>query len=230
MLNWVILLYKINIMKTQLNLFKEGFTGMVNEAAILDKTALKERIKTTQLLSANPSFTIKKWEPRDEQLPMYYKIEKTGLGEILIAATAKGITYLGFIIKNSAATIADLKRRFPENTLLPGNNEWINIALTRINNPEEELPLPLHLKGTEFQLSVWEKLILIPFGGVTNYKQLGSGEPDSRDIGAAVGANPVSFLVPCHRVIRADGNYAGFFWGNKIKANLLTYETTCAIY
>jgi AraC family transcriptional regulator of adaptative response/methylated-DNA-[protein]-cysteine methyltransferase len=82
----------------------------------------------------------------------------------------------------------------------------------------------LHLKGTEFQLSVWERLILIPFGGLINYKQLGNGEPGSRDIGTAVGANPVSYLVPCHRVIRAKGNYDGFFRGNEVKARLLTYE------
>lgn len=209
-------------MKVQLDLFSEKF-------AMLDKAVLKERIKNTHLQSANSSFTVKKWESGDELLPMFYKIENTPLGQLLIAATLKGITYLGFIIEDSAVTVADLKRRFPASDLAEGVNEWLAAAVTRINSPEKELPLHLHLKGTEFQLSIWEKLLLIPFGGLTNYKQLGNGEPDARAIGAAVGANPVSYLVPCHRVIRADGNFDGFFWGNDIKAHLLTYEANCAI-
>jgi AraC family transcriptional regulator of adaptative response/methylated-DNA-[protein]-cysteine methyltransferase len=203
------------IMKTQLNLFKESS---------LDKDSLKERILTTRFLAGHPSFIIEKWETGDEQLSIFYHVEKTALGELLIAATTKGVTYLGFVTKGREAILADLQRRFPENNLSEEMTEWLNIALARINNPASEPSLQLHLKGTEFQLGIWEKLLLIPFGGVTNYKQLGSGEPDSRKIGAAVGANPVSYLVPCHRVIRADGNYDGFYWGNDIKKQLLTYE------
>jgi AraC family transcriptional regulator of adaptative response/methylated-DNA-[protein]-cysteine methyltransferase len=152
-------------MKAQLNLFNESLSDT------LDKTALKERIQRTHFLAANPSFTMNKWVPEDDRLPMFYKIEKTPVGELLIAATAKGVTYLGFIIENGATPLANLKRRFPANIIAEGNNEWLTIALDRINNPEKELHLHLHLKGTEFQLSVWEKLILIPFGGLANYKQ-----------------------------------------------------------
>ena len=207
-------------MKAQLNLFND-------RAAILAKEVLKERIKSTQFKTAHPSFIIIKWEPGDELLPMLYQIKTTPLGKVLIAATAKGVTYLGFIIKDNATTLADLKRRFPENTITAGTNVWITIALTRVNNPEEGMALNLHLKGTDFQLNVWGKLLLIPFGGLTNYKQLGNSDSDSRAIGSAVGANPVGYLVPCHRVIRADGSFNGFFWGNDVKANLLTYEASC---
>lgn len=208
-------------MKVQLDLFNEKF-------AMLDKAVLKERIKNTHLQPSNSSFTIKKWEPGDELLPMLYKIEDTPLGRLLIAATLKGITYLGFITEDSAITIADLKRRFPANDLTEGVNEWLTAAITHINFPEKELALQLHLKGTDFQLSVWQKLLRIPFGGLTNYKQLGNSNSNSRAVGAAVGANPVGYLVPCHRVIRADGSFDGFFWGNAIKAQLLAYEANCA--
>lgn len=213
-------------METQLNLFNEGLTGTIPGASVLNKAILKERIKNTHLQAANPLFIINKWETADERLELYYCVAKTSIGELLIAATSKGITYTGFIVNDLAKTIDDLKRRFPKNMIAEKTNNWIHIAITRINNPASEQPLQLHLKGTDYQLAVWEKLILIPFGGVTNYKQLGNGAADARAIGAAVGANPIGFLVPCHRVIRADGSYDGFFWGNKIKAGLLTYEAT----
>ena len=211
-----------------MNLFNESAVGPVDQTAVLDKAVLKERIKNTHFQAAHPLFNIVKWEASDEQLPVIYKIEKTQVGELLIAATLKGITYLGFIVKSNNATIADLKRRFPENAITKGSTEWIEKAIDSINDPEKELPLNLHLKGTEFQLNIWEKLLLIPFGGLTNYKQLGDSEPDSRAIGAAVGANPVGYLVPCHRVIRADGNFSGFYWGDDMKAQLLAYEAAFA--
>jgi AraC family transcriptional regulator of adaptative response/methylated-DNA-[protein]-cysteine methyltransferase len=210
-------------MKDQVNLFNE------KSSDILNKGVLKERIQNTHLLAINPSFMVKRWMPEDEHLPIVYKMEETPVGRLLIAATVKGIIHIGFITKNHTAALADLKRRFPSNIIAEGNNEWITIALEHINNPESQTPLQLHLKGTDFQLSVWEKLILIPFGGLTNYKQLGDNESNSRAIGGAVGANPIGYLVPCHRVIRADGSFNGFFWGNDIKANLLTYEATCAV-
>jgi AraC family transcriptional regulator of adaptative response/methylated-DNA-[protein]-cysteine methyltransferase len=213
-------------MKAQMNLFTEGLSATVSASSVSDKTALKERIKNTRFKTTNPSFTVNRWAPGDELLPIYYYVEKTSLGKLLIAATKKGVIYLGFITKNSANVIADLKRRFPQNTLTEGTTQWHIIATERIDNPEKQSILHLHLKGTEFQLGIWEKLILIPFGGLTNYKQLGNGENDSRAIGAAVGANPVGYLIPCHRVIRADGNFDGFFWGKDIKAQLLTYEAT----
>lgn len=212
-------------MEAQLNLFNKGYSRTVNKAELLDKAVLKERINNTHFQSANPSFTIEKWQPGDEQLPMFYTIENTLIGHLLIAATEKGITYAGFVVKDIAAALADLKRRFPENKLTVGTVKWLTIAADRINNPEKKVPLSLHLKGTDFQLYVWKKLILIPFGGLTNYKQLGAG-PDSRAVGAAVGANPVGYLVPCHRVIHADGTLSGFFWGREIKAGLLKFEAT----
>ena len=215
-------------MKAQMNLFNEDLSGTVNASSVLDKTVLKERIKNTHFKTANPSFTINRWIPGDELLPIYYSVEKTPLGKLLIAATENGVIYLGFITKNSANVIADLKRRFSKNVITEGTTRWHAIAADRINKPEKQSILHLHLKGTDFQLGVWEKLILIPFGGLTNYKQLGNGGNDSRAIGAAVGANPVGYLIPCHRVIRADGNFDGFFWGKEIKAQLLTYEAAGA--
>ena len=204
-------------METQLDLFNKDLD-------ILNKEVLKDRVKNTCLQSINPLFTLTKWRHEDNTLPILYQFEKTPVGELLIAATDKGISYIGFVIDHKNVTMADLKRRFPENALTEDINEWLTSATAQVNNPQEELPLNFHLKGTDFQLSIWEKLLSIPFGGLVNYMQLGNGAADARAVGSAVGANPVSYLVPCHRVIRADGSFNGFFWGNEVKAGLLKYE------
>jgi AraC family transcriptional regulator of adaptative response/methylated-DNA-[protein]-cysteine methyltransferase len=91
--------------------------------------------------------------------------------------------------------------------------------------------LALHVKGTNFQLKVWNALLKIPDGSVTTYGALASsiGDPKaSRAVGSAVGANPISYLIPCHRVIRATGELGGYAWGVDRKRVMLALETTIA--
>lgn len=213
-------------MSVQLNLFDDIASDLSGKTALLMKDVLQRKIRSTIFKPENSSFAIAKWESGDEKLTIFYIKENTLLGELIIAGTSKGITYLGFISEPDTIALRDLKRRFPDNTIEEGALNWHKIAISRINDPGNETLLSLHLKGTDFQINIWKKLILIPFGGLTNYKQLGNGGQDSRSVGSAVGANPVSYLVPCHRVIRVDGNFNGFFWGDEIKAQLLTYEAT----
>jgi AraC family transcriptional regulator of adaptative response/methylated-DNA-[protein]-cysteine methyltransferase len=206
-------------METLLDIF-EATTGT------LDKAVLKNKLNNTQLSSEHLQFIINKWTSGDEQLTISYQIHTSPVGMVLLASTEKGIVYLGFEKSSRISALNDLKRRFPENTIINQDSELIQNAKIKLNNPESNIQIQLHLKGTSYQLSIWEKLLLIPFGGLVNYKRLGNGEPDAREIGATVGANPVSVLVPCHRVIKADGTFNGYFWGNKKKAELLTYEAT----
>jgi AraC family transcriptional regulator of adaptative response/methylated-DNA-[protein]-cysteine methyltransferase len=206
-------------METQLDIFEVT-------VGTLDKAVLKNKLSNTQLASEHRQFIINKWIFDDEQLTISYQIHTSPVGMVLLASTEKGIVYLGFEKSSRISALNDLKKRFPENTITNQDSELIQNAKIKLNNPESNIQIPLHLKGTAYQLSIWEKLLLIPFSGLVNYKRLGNGEPDSREIGAAVGANPVSVLVPCHRVIKADGTFNGYFWGNKKKAELLTYEAT----
>ncbi|HEY4206460.1 MAG TPA: methylated-DNA--[protein]-cysteine S-methyltransferase, partial [Puia sp.] len=71
---------------------------------------------------------------------------------------------------------------------------------------------------------IWAKLLRVPFGGLVTYSELGDGAKNARATGTAVGANPVSIIVPCHRAVRADGSYDGYYWGPEIKRKLLAYE------
>ena len=200
----------------------------LTDLRLIDKTALKERINHTQL-KTDHSFIIHKWKSGDEQLPMFYTIEDTRIGEVLIAATEKGVTYLGFVNNDMQYILHDLKKRFPDNVLIDQDSKWLNLAFDRINEPSLQSTLSLHLKGTEFQYNIWEKLIMIPKGGLLTYGSLSKESRDARAVGGAVGANPVSYFIPCHRVVRSDGSFNGYFWGNDKKEKLLIYEMSNVI-
>ncbi len=200
---------------------KPGYN--LTDLRLIDKTVLKERINHTQLKTEH-SFIIHKWKSGDEQLPVFYKIEDTRIGEVLIAATEKGVTYLGFVNNDMQYILHDLKKRFPDNVLIDQDSKWLNLAFDRINDPSLQSKLSLHLKGTEFQYNIWEKLVMIPKGGLSTYGSLSKESRDARAVGGAVGANPVSYFIPCYRVVRTDGSFNGYFWGNDKKEKLLIYE------
>jgi len=87
--------------------------------------------------------------------------------------------------------------------------------------------IKLHLKGSSFQLKVWEGLLKIPMGNVTSYGTVARyiGKPNaSRAVGTAIGSNPVAFLIPCHRVIKASGHLGGYMWGNTRKSAIIGWE------
>src|SRR5215470_3120367 len=137
-------------------------------------------------------------------------------GDILVASTTKGICYMSFADDREKA-LTDLHDHFPnarfrqmvdliqQNALYIFTHDWNKLD-----------QIKLHLKGTDFQLKVWEALLKIPMGNLTTYgsiaKQIES--PQSfRAVGSAVGNNPVAFLIPCHRVIRAGGTFGEYHWG-----------------
>ena len=204
-------------MEEQLDIFGE-------QSDPLEKSLLKHKLQNTEFNVGHAGFLIIPWEPGDEQLVISYHNYPTPFGEILLAATGKGIVYLGFSKSSRIAALDDLRQRFPENALVKEETENILGAVYKLHRPNSKMEVPLHLKGTPYQLAIWEKLLLVPFGGLVNYGKLAENEPDAREIGAAVGSNPVCLLVPCHRVIKADGNYKGYFCGDKKKAELLKYE------
>ncbi|MEP6684891.1 MAG: methylated-DNA--[protein]-cysteine S-methyltransferase [Parafilimonas sp.] len=195
---------------------------------LINKISLKQRINNTKL-KTDASFILNKWQTGDETLNMFYKVEHTIIGDVLIAATEKGITFLGFVNDNTEYILADVKKRFPENILIEQDAKMLNDAFDHINNASLKSPLLLHLKGTSFQYKIWEKLMLIPAGGLSTYGKLSGDNKDARAVGGAVGANPVSYFVPCHRVVRSDGSFNGYFWGNAVKEKLLMFEMSRAI-
>lgn len=154
---------------------------------------------------------------------IYYEFFDSSFGKLLVATTNFGVCYVSFI---SDESISKLQQHFPNSHL---EHRKVALHQTAMDFVEDEPfdTLRLHLKGTEFQLEVWRSLLRIPKGQLSTYKHLAIaiGKPKSSiAIGAAVGKNPIALLIPCHRVIRTNGIWKGFRWGNKRKASLLVYE------
>lgn len=200
----------------------------ITENILLNRPAIIKRVNNTVLSLANDAFTITEWEPEDNALPIFWKTADTTIGQMLIAATIKGVCFAGFTNGDAKFAFADLKRRFPASIFPEKETEWIKEAVRHLNRPELNLPVHLHLKGTAFQLNVWKRLTLVPFGGLTTYATLANGTRNARAAGTAVGANPVSYILPCHRAVRSDGSFDRYYWGNEVKRELLTYEGTQA--
>jgi AraC family transcriptional regulator of adaptative response/methylated-DNA-[protein]-cysteine methyltransferase len=217
---------------------KISFKSMGNDVrdtafarTFMNKVALKKRITNTRLAQSNPSFVVTQWEKADDSLMISARYADTVFGKVLIGSTGKGVCFMGFVNDNDEQALADLKRRFPANplTLNSESNSYQNEAIDRLNHSEDDLPVHLHLKGTAFQINIWEKLLLVPFGGLTTYSELGGSMKNARAVGSAIGANPICYILPCHRVIRTDGSFDGFYWGTELKEKLLTYEAATSI-
>lgn len=159
-----------------------------------------------------------------------YGFHPTPFGECLIAVTPRGVCHLAFVAPvTRKEAMARLEHDWPLANLLPDQNATRAAAAKAFPPPgSNKIPsLSLHVKGTNFQLRVWRALLEIPAGEVTTYGAIASkvGDPKaSRAVGTAVGGNPVSYLIPCHRVIRASGELGGYAWGIERKKVMLHRE------
>ena len=155
------------------------------------------------------------------------------LGRALIAATDRGICWLGFVADGDEdATIDAFKRDWGLATLVRDDEATRPLAETIFaTNDNARTPLTLVLRGTNFQIKVWEALLRIPQGSLTTYGDLASwiGQPTaSRAVGSAVGSNPIAYLIPCHRVILNSGAIHNYRWGPTRKRALLAWEAALA--
>ena len=158
---------------------------------------------------------------------------KTALGWALIAATARGIcmTALG---DEKAPLEADLRRRFPAALIWPADSQlaaWAQRIVQFITAPGEQPDLPLDIRGTAFQARVWRALQKVPPGRTSTYTEIAQalGQPKAvRAVAAACAANKLALLVPCHRIVRRDGDLAGYRWGVERKRALLAAEQASA--
>ena len=155
---------------------------------------------------------------------------ETPLGRALAAFTSRGLAYFGFVDAESGgdgAALDDLRQRWPSAALAADRAVGSKVA-GMFGRWREGGPLHLVLLGTNLQLKVWEALLAIPEGRVTTYSRLAQAveRPDAvRAVASAVARNPVSVLIPCHRVIRGSGDLGGYHWGLPRKAALIALES-----
>lgn len=157
---------------------------------------------------------------------VHWGVLATSLGPMLVAATEKGVCCLAF-----GEGEAELRARFPRAELVAAGDDFRELFAQVVAAVEQPGPgsaaIPLDVKGTAFQQRVWEELRRIPHGETRSYGELAAalGNPKaSRAVGGANGANHVAVLIPCHRVIAADGTLGGYAYGLEIKAELLKRE------
>src|SRR5258707_11100842 len=158
-----------------------------------------------------------------------YTIAKSPLGRVLVAATERGVSavYLG---DAENTMIAELREEYPRAEIAPATDSfqrWVREIVQRIEGKQPRLELPLDLQATAFQRRVWQELQRIPRGRTRTYSQVARslGQPKAvRAVARACATNPVSIVVPCHRVIRKDGTLAGYRWGISRKEQLLAQE------
>ncbi|AXP81751.1 Bifunctional transcriptional activator/DNA repair enzyme Ada [Mariniflexile rhizosphaerae] len=163
-----------------------------------------------------------------KNLSVNYSFAESPFGNLIVASTQKGVCYMAFDDDESHA-LNGLKQKFP-NAMFQRTLDLIQQhALFIFQNEWSKLPeIKLHLKGTNFQLKVWETLLKIPMGQLSTYGtiagQIGNANA-SRAVGTAIGSNPVAFLIPCHRVIQSSGNIGGYMWGNTRKTAIIGWES-----
>lgn len=162
-----------------------------------------------------------------ENLSINYSYAESPFGDIMVASTPKGICHMAFADDETEA-LRKLQNNFPnaqfrqmvdliqQNALYIFTHDW-----SKLNK------IKLHLKGTDFQLKVWEALLKIPMGQLSTYGSIANKieNPNaSRAVGSAIGSNPVAFLIPCHRVIQSTGAFGQYMWGVARKTAMIGWE------
>ena len=162
-----------------------------------------------------------------EPLTINHHFAESPFGRVLVASTGKGICHIGFV-EDEQEALSQLYQRFPNAHHRPSEDAIQQRALSIFSQDWKQLSqIKLHLKGTDFQLKVWEALLSVPTGRLITYGQIAQqiGAPKaSRAVGSAVGSNPVAFLIPCHRVIQASGALGGYHWGAVRKTAMIGWE------
>ncbi len=167
------------------------------------------------------------YKNKGENLSINYSYFETIFGKILIASTHKGICYMGFSDENNDA-LSELKGRFQKATLIHQIDEIQENAMIIYTKDWSKMKqIKFHLKGSEFQLKVWETLLKVPLGNLATYGDIAKEikNPKAvRAVGTAIGRNPVACLIPCHRIIQSSGLIGGYMWGTTRKAALIGWE------
>ncbi len=164
-------------------------------------------------------------------LEIHWGRHPTPFGPCLLAATERGVCSLRFLGEEGPdEALGELVAAWPRARLVEdpaATGRWVTRVFSRWSRSSDDAPLPVLVRGTNFQVRVWEALLRLPCGATTTYGELAReiGRPGaSRAVGGAVGSNPLAVLIPCHRVLRSDGSWGGYRWGTDTKRRLLAWE------
>lgn len=159
-----------------------------------------------------------------------YAVAESPLGRVLVGATERGLCAVLFADSDAEAAV-ELRERFPQAVLRrddAGLGDEVRVVLGGLRESQTARALPFHVRATAFQQRVWQALMAIPRGETRTYAEIAEaiGAPKAvRAVGTACGANPLAMVIPCHRVVGADGRLTGYRWGTERKRRLLEMES-----
>ena len=209
-------------------ILKKGSGTTLSDAAF--ETGLSGTGRLHDLFIKVEGMTPGEYKNGGGQLTINYSFAETPFGTIIVASTWKGICYMAFADEGEEPAFKKLRENFPnahyhqlsdkiqQNALFIFTQDWSRLS-----------EIKLHLKGTPFQIKVWETLLKVPMGGLTTYSAI-AGKINTprafRAVGSAVANNPVAFLIPCHRVIKANGETGEYHWGSTRKNAMIGWEAS----
>jgi AraC family transcriptional regulator of adaptative response/methylated-DNA-[protein]-cysteine methyltransferase len=204
-----------------------------DSASVLDATyevGLSGPGRLHDLFVTHEAMSPGEWKSGGEGLTVFFGFHPSPFGSALVMATERGLAGLAFADPGEeAAALADMKARWPRATYVENSARTAAVARRIFDSSQwqQNNPLRVVLIGTDWEVRVWETLLQIPMGRLTTYSDIASKihkPAAARAVGAAVGKNPVSFVVPCHRVVGKSGDLTGYHWGITRKRAMLGWE------
>jgi AraC family transcriptional regulator of adaptative response/methylated-DNA-[protein]-cysteine methyltransferase len=204
-----------------------------DSASVLDATyevGLSGPGRLHDLFVTHEAMSPGEWKTGGEGLTVFFGFHPSPFGSALVMATERGLAGLAFADPGEEpAALADMKARWPRATYVENSARTAAIARRIFDSSQwqQDKPLRVVLIGTDWEVRVWETLLQIPMGRLTTYSDIASKirkPAAARAVGAAVGKNPVSFVVPCHRVVGKSGDLTGYHWGITRKRAMLGWE------
>ena len=166
------------------------------------------------------------FKSRGAGVEIAYGFHPSPFGECLLALTARGICFLAFVEGDRSTALEQLRQTWP-NARLSEYPSRTAAVVERIFSPDSSTPVPLHLRGTNFQIKVWEALLRLPPGQLTTYQSLAEqihSPTAARAVGNAVAHNPLAYIIPCHRVLQKSGHFGNYRYGPARKKAILGWE------
>jgi len=206
------------------NLLQDGTQTLFD---VVDQVGLSSTGRLHDLFVKIEAMTPGEYKNGGKKLNINYGFFSSYFGSMLIASTEKGICHLTFISEEKLG-LQELQNRFPHanyhfkyDKFHQGVKDFFDQKINHFST------LNLHIKGTDFQLKVWQALLTIKQGDISTYGKIANeikSPKASRAVGTAIGKNPIAYIIPCHRVIQATGNIGGYMWGPSRKKVILGWE------
>jgi AraC family transcriptional regulator of adaptative response/methylated-DNA-[protein]-cysteine methyltransferase len=215
-------------------LTKESAKQLLARGSVLDATyeaGLSSPGRLHDLFVECEAVTPGEYRSRGRGMIISYGFHPTPFGECLLALTGRGICCLAFTDGDRSAALATLRQDWA-NAALEEDAAGTAAVVGQIFAPRPGTRLTLHLRGTNFQIKVWEALLRLPAGDATSYEalagQVGAGRA-ARAVGNAVACNPVAYLIPCHRVLQKAGGFGNYRYGPARKKAILMWENAASV-